>query len=84
MTVVPIVWNQHSYSVFGVRPQEAVNEQLVDVADFGFAMFANRLGTPTGGAPSGTAPEIEGLHVADKHISIVRNTEVPVRQPGTG
>jgi hypothetical protein len=79
VTVVPILWSQHSYSVFGVRPQEALNEQLVAVADFGFAMFANRLGTPTGVAPSGTAEEIEALHAADKHVSIVRNTDVPMR-----
>lgn len=81
VTVVPISWSQHSYSVFGVRPQEALNEQLVEVADFGFAMFANRLGTPTGVAPSGTAEEIEALHAADKHVSVVRNTDVPMR-PG--
>src|SRR5215217_1357582 len=78
VTVVPILWNHHSYSVFGVRPQEALNEQLVDVADFGFAMFANRLGTETGAAPSGTVEEIDRLLTAGKHVSIVRNTAVQI------
>lgn len=81
ITVLPVMWSQHSYSVFGVRPQEALNEQLVDLADFGLAMFANRLGTPTGVAPSGTVEEIEGLLAAGKHVSVVRNTGV-LQPPG--
>jgi hypothetical protein len=78
VAVLPLSWSNNSYSVFGVRPQEALNEQLVAVADFGVAMFANRLGTPTGVAPSGTAEEIDVLHAAGKHVSILRNTGVPM------
>jgi hypothetical protein len=31
VTVAPILRSQHTYSVVGVQPQEAINEQLVSV-----------------------------------------------------
>lgn len=76
--VLPIIWSQHSHSVFGTRPQSALNDQLVEAADFGIALFANRLGTPTGSFPSGTAEEIDALHQAGKKVSVLRNTGVPL------
>lgn len=52
-------------------PQDIIDEQLVDVCDMGIALFANRLGTPTGNFPSGTASEIERLSDADKPVGVL-------------
>jgi hypothetical protein len=73
VTVVPVSWSDHAYSEFGIRPQESLNKQLVDEADLAFAMFADRLGTPTGEADSGTVEEMNVMREAGKHVSIVRS-----------
>lgn len=76
--MLPILWSQHSHSVYGKRPQASLNTQLVEAADFGIALFANRLGTATGDFPSGTAEEIDRLHDAGKPVSVLRNTGIPL------
>lgn len=73
VTVVPVSWSEHAYSEFGIRPQESLNKQLVNEADLAFAMFADRLGTPTGEADSGTVEEMEVMRQAGKHVSLVRS-----------
>lgn len=74
VTVLPVSWSDHAYSEFGIRPQESLNKQLVEEADLAFAMFADRLGTPTGEADSGTVEEMEVMREAGKHVSMVRST----------
>lgn len=74
VTVVPVSWTDHAYSEFGIRPQESLNHQLVEEADLAFAMFADRLGTPTGEADSGTVEEMNVMRQAGKHVSLVRST----------
>jgi hypothetical protein len=73
-SVVPISWGEHAAAEFGRAPQELLNEQLVDVCDGCIAIFANRLGTATAVAESGTAEEIERLAEAGKHVAILRST----------
>lgn len=72
-SVVPISWGTHAAAEFGRSPQEALNDQLVDQCDICIAMFANRLGTPTGRAESGTAEEIQRLHEAGRYVGILRS-----------
>lgn len=74
VTVVPVSWSEHAYSEFGIRPQESLNKQLVEEDDPAFAMFADRLGTPTGEADPGTVEEMDVMREAGKHVSIVRST----------
>jgi hypothetical protein len=62
----PEMWETHALPVAGVRPQEAINEQLVKDADILVAMFWNRLGTDTGVALPGTVEEIEQFVEAGK------------------
>lgn len=69
--VLPMSWSEHAVAEFGERPQSILNEQLVDVADMALALFADRLGTPTGEADSGTLEEIEQLVAAGKHVSVL-------------
>lgn len=70
--VVPTNWKQHSTASFGVRPQEALNEQLVDEADVVIALFWHRLGSPTGEAESGTVEEIEKAHESGAYVGVLR------------
>ncbi|WP_143175209.1 hypothetical protein [Cryptosporangium aurantiacum] len=75
--VLPISWGTHAAAQFGGTPQDLLNRQLVDRCDFCIAIFANRLGTPTSNAESGTAEEIERLGEAGKYVAVLRsNREV--------
>lgn len=73
LTVLPVSWTEHAASEFGERPQEIINDQLVIESDMVLALFADRLGTPTGEAESGTAEEIERMLEAGKHVSVLVN-----------
>lgn len=73
VTVVPMSWTEHATAEFGERPQALLNHQLVDEADIALALFADRLGTPTGEADSGTLEEIERLVAANKPVGVLLN-----------
>ena len=70
--VIPIHWSVHAAAQFGTPPQATLNDQIVDGCDIALAIFANRMGTPTATAPSGTAEEIQRLHAAGKYVGILR------------
>ena len=57
--LLPVRWETHATPQAGIRPQEAINRQLVDACDMFVGMFWTRLGTSTGVAPSGTVEEID-------------------------
>jgi hypothetical protein len=62
IVLLPINWEYSSYSSFGDRPQEIINQQLLKNADLLIGIFWTRIGTPTGKAISGTVEEI-GEHI---------------------
>lgn len=57
--LLPVRWETHALPRAGVRPQEAINRELVDVSDFVLGLFWTRFGTNTGVAESGTVEEID-------------------------
>jgi hypothetical protein len=59
ITLLPFKWETHSMPQSGIRPQEAVNKQLVYQCDILIGMFWTKIGTATGIAESGTVEEIE-------------------------
>ena len=71
--VIPTSWGTHAAAEFGGSPQEILNRQLVDRSDICLALFANRLGTPTALAESGTAEEIERIANGGKYVAILRS-----------
>jgi hypothetical protein len=71
--VVPISWGTHAAAEFGHAPQDILNKQLVDQCDICVALLANRLGTPTTSAESGTAEEIERLGASGRYVGILRS-----------
>ena len=70
--VLPVGWKINAAPVHGSRPQESLNRQLVDDADFVLALFWHRLGTDTGVARSGTVEEVQVAHDAGKSVAILR------------
>lgn len=64
--LLPIKWETHAIPTSGVRPQSAINDQLVDRCDLLVGMFWTKLGTSTGVAASGTVEEIDRFVAAGK------------------
>jgi hypothetical protein len=64
--LLPIKWETHAMPQSGVRPQEAINRQLVRASDILIGMFWTRLGTSTGVAESGTVEEIDQFVGTDR------------------
>ena len=77
-----VKWETHSQPVTGMHPQKALNKQLVDIADFGIAIFWSKLGTPTDTHCSGTAEEIDGLLRKGAKVSIYISKK-PIEQNST-
>lgn len=57
----PVMWESHVVPELGARPQEIINNQIVDSCDFLVGAFWTRMGTATGNHVSGTAEEIDRL-----------------------
>jgi hypothetical protein len=68
--IEPVRWESHAVPLQGDRPQELINQQLVEQCDFLIGVFWTRLGTDTGMAPSGTVEEIEQFLEAGKPVLI--------------
>jgi hypothetical protein len=64
--LLPIRWETHARPQSGIRPQQAINDQLVSKCDILLGMFWTRLGTSTGIADSGTLEEIDQFVAASK------------------
>ncbi len=66
VVLLPIKWETHALPTTGIRPQEAINQQLVRTSDLLIGMFWTKFGTTTGVAESGTVEEIEKFVAARK------------------
>src|SRR6266480_2220457 len=59
VVLLPVKWETHATPQTGIRPQAAINHQLVSGCDILIGMFWTKLGTSTGVAESGTVEEID-------------------------
>jgi hypothetical protein len=64
--LLPVKWETHVMPQSGVRPQGAINDQLVHGCDILIGMFWTKIGTSTGVAESGTVEEIDQFVAAGK------------------
>jgi hypothetical protein len=64
--LLPVRWETHSMPQSGIRPQEAINAQIVQDADILIGMFWTKIGTKTEVAESGTVEEIDQFVAAGK------------------
>jgi len=70
IVLLPIKWETHSSPTFDVRPQEAINHQLVDSADLVIGIFWSKIGSDTGKEISGTIEEIKRAANNGKDVMI--------------
>src|SRR5438445_2225299 len=70
VVILPLQWETHAAPEYNVRPQEAINRQIVDDCDMVVGIFWAKLGTPTGEADSGTLEEIERAAKAGKPVML--------------
>ena len=70
VVLLPVKWETHATPQSGVRPQEAINEQLVHNSDILLGMFWTKIGTNTGVAESGTVEEIDQFVAAAKPVML--------------
>jgi hypothetical protein len=66
VVLLPVKWETHATPQADVRPQAAINRQLVRGCDILVGMFWTKLGTNTGVAESGTVEEIDRFIGAGK------------------
>ena len=66
----PVLWEIDAIPEMGKRPQDIINEQLVNDCDILIGTFWTRLGTPTGKADSGTIEEIEEFLEKNKPVML--------------
>jgi hypothetical protein len=57
--LLPVRWETHAIPQSGIRPQDAINRQLVSESDILLGFFWTKIGTATGIAASGTVEEID-------------------------
>ena len=77
VVLLPVRWETHAMPEAGVRPQEAINRQLVAKCDLLIGMFWTRLGTSTGVAESGTVEEIDQF-VASRRPAMLYFSQRPI------
>lgn len=77
VVLLPIKWETHALPTTGIRPQEAINRQLVRTSDLLIGMFWTRLGKSTGVAESGTVEEIDRF-VARRKPAMLYFSDRPV------
>jgi hypothetical protein len=66
VVLLPVRWETHVVPQSGIRPQEAVNRQIVSGCDMLVGMFWTKIGTTTGVAESGRVEEIDQFVSAGK------------------
>jgi hypothetical protein len=66
IVLLPVKWETHAIPQTGIRPQEAINRQLVHGCDILVGMFWTKIGSSTGVAESGTVEEIDQFISAGK------------------
>lgn len=66
--LLPVRWDSDVRPEARVRPQAAINRQIVNGCDILLGLFWTRLGTSTGVAASGTVEEIQRVSAAKKPV----------------
>lgn len=70
VTLLPVRWETQTHPETAVRPQDAINRQIIDGSDILLALFWTRLGTDTGVAPSGTVEEVDRFAASNRPVMI--------------
>lgn len=77
VVLLPVKWETHATPRSDIRPQQAINEELVKSSDILVGMFWTKFGSNTGVAESGTVEEIDQF-VADSKPALLYFSRRPV------
>jgi hypothetical protein len=70
VVLLPLKWETHSSPELGKRPQDIINEEVVDYCDMAVGVFWTRIGSPTRTHKSGTIEEIERVGKSGKIVML--------------
>ncbi|GAB5526973.1 MAG: hypothetical protein Roseis2KO_48450 [Roseivirga sp.] len=70
IVLLPVRWETHSSPSYDIRPQQAINLQIVDSVDLVIGLFWTKIGTDTGSEISGTIEEIKRAADSGKDVMI--------------
>jgi formylglycine-generating enzyme required for sulfatase activity len=77
ITLLAYFWETDSASEMGERPQQIINQQIVDKCHFAIAFFWTRIGTDTGVAQGGAVEEIERMRSQGKQVMLYFSNASP-------
>ncbi|MHB0999849.1 MAG: DUF4062 domain-containing protein [Armatimonadota bacterium] len=77
VVLLPVGWDTHSSPEMGRKPQELINDQVLDKCDLLVGVFWTRVGTETDEYASGTVEEIE-RHITSGKPTMVYFSNKPV------
>lgn len=72
--LMPVGWETHSSPELAGRPQQIINERVLENADLLVGIFWTRVGSPTGKSISGSVEEIERHLEAGKPVMLYFST----------
>ncbi len=70
IVLLPLRWETHAAPDYGTRPQEVINNAIVDNCDLLIGCFWTRIGSPTGKEDSGTIEEIKRVSSSGKPVML--------------
>ena len=70
IVLLPLRWETHAAPDYGTRPQEVINNAIVDNCDLLIGCFWTRIGSPTGKEESGTIEEIKRVSSSGKPVML--------------
>lgn len=70
IVLLPLRWETHAAPDYGTRPQEVINNAIVDDCDLLIGCFWTRIGSPTGEEESGTIEEIKRVSSSGKPVML--------------
>lgn len=77
VVLMPVGWETHASPELGAKPQELINDRILEECDLLIGIFWTRLGTPTLAAASGTVEEIQ-RHIESGKPAMVYFSSAPV------
>ncbi|MEP6879631.1 MAG: DUF4062 domain-containing protein, partial [Nitrosospira sp.] len=78
-----VLWESHAHPAYGTRPQDAINNQILDLCDVLVAVFKTRLGSATNVGISGTVEEIERFHASGKPVLLYFSESIKSKTTNT-
>ena len=70
LVLLSVGWDTHSSPDLAGRPQQIINDRILDKADIVVGIFWTKIGSPTGKASSGSVEEIQNHRRSNKPVML--------------